>query len=180
MSTDVEIKPQVYKDPRPEEYFGPFHARSRDHGPEAKVYEALRTRRIDGQDNPLPTIVSTKFYDHQRYLTLSAHNYTPQILIANPEMLAALGELRELIEKAAERAIAWQRDYAAKADAEALAVLRKHMHVTVPSEAERQTFVRATAPVYDRAADLVGETELAALRRAASAAAAGSGTAGWT
>lgn len=148
--------------------------------PIGKVYEALRARRIDGQDNPLPTIVSTKFYEHQRYLTLSAHNYTPQILIANPEMLAALGERRELVEKAAERAIAWQREYAAKADAEALAVLRKQMHVTVPSEAERQTFVRATAPVYDRAAELVGEAELAALRRAASAAAATSGAAGWT
>jgi 1-acyl-sn-glycerol-3-phosphate acyltransferase len=38
---DVEIKPQVYKDPRPKEYFDPFHARVRDHEPEP-VYEAVR------------------------------------------------------------------------------------------------------------------------------------------
>jgi TRAP-type transport system periplasmic protein len=148
--------------------------------PIGKVYEALRARRIDGQDNPLPTIVAAKFYEHQRHLTLSAHTYTPQILMANPQVLDALGERRALVEQAAERAIAWQRDYAAKADAEALAVLRKHMQVAAPSEAERQTFVRATASVYDRAADLVGEAEIAALRRAASSAAASAGAAGWT
>jgi 1-acyl-sn-glycerol-3-phosphate acyltransferase len=39
---DAAIKPQVYKDPRPAEFFAPFHARVRDHEPEAKVYEVVR------------------------------------------------------------------------------------------------------------------------------------------
>jgi 1-acyl-sn-glycerol-3-phosphate acyltransferase len=39
--SDVEIKPQVYKDPRPPETFDEFHARVRDHPPEW-VYEAVR------------------------------------------------------------------------------------------------------------------------------------------
>jgi len=38
---DVELKPQIYKDPRPPETFERFHARARDHGPEW-VYEAVR------------------------------------------------------------------------------------------------------------------------------------------
>lgn len=42
---DVEIKPQVYKDPRPKEYFDPFHARVRDHEPEP-VYEAVRVATV--------------------------------------------------------------------------------------------------------------------------------------
>ena len=138
-----------------------------------KVRDALRDRRIDGQDNPLPTIVSAKFADHQRYLTLSAHTYTPQIFVANPELLGALGDQRDVVEEAARRAIAWQREFAAKFDAEALAVLRRTMHVTELSDADRQTFVRATAPVYERAAHLVGEAELAAVRRAADAASVG-------
>ena len=141
--------------------------------PLGSVRDALRAKRIDGQDNPLPTILGTKFYEHQRYLTLSAHVYTPQILAANPEMLAALGPRRAVVEEAARRAIAWQRDHAPKADAAALAELRKHMQIATLTDAERQTFARATAPVYDRAADLVGEADLAALRRAAATAAAG-------
>jgi TRAP-type C4-dicarboxylate transport system substrate-binding protein len=135
--------------------------------PIGKIRDALRERRIDGQDNPLPTIASMKFYELQRYLTLTAHTYTPQILVANPEVLAGLGPRRAIVERAAERAIAWQREYAATADAEALADLRRRMKVTELTDAERRTFVDATAPVYERAADLVGEAELAALREAA-------------
>jgi TRAP-type C4-dicarboxylate transport system substrate-binding protein len=149
--------------------------------PLGKVFAAMREGRIDGQDNPLPTIVGAKFYEHQRFLTLSAHTYTPQILIANPELLASLGERRTIVEKAAERAIAWQREQAAKFDSDALAQLRRHMKVTMLDDAGRQTFVRATEPVYERAADLVGAAELAALRKAADAAAVGlpAGTSSW-
>jgi 1-acyl-sn-glycerol-3-phosphate acyltransferase len=42
MPSDVELKPQVYKDPRPAEYFAPFHERVRAREPEAKVYEVVR------------------------------------------------------------------------------------------------------------------------------------------
>jgi 1-acyl-sn-glycerol-3-phosphate acyltransferase len=38
---DVELKPQVYKDPRPKEYFDSFHARSRTRDPNA-MYEVVR------------------------------------------------------------------------------------------------------------------------------------------
>ena len=147
--------------------------------PIGQVKEALRQRRIDGQDNPLPTIVGARFHEDQRFLTLTAHTYTPQIIVANPETLAALGERRALVERAAERAIAWQREHAARVDAEALAELRRTVHVTDLTEAERETFVRATAPVYDRAAALVGEGELTAMRRAADDALRSSASAGW-
>jgi TRAP-type C4-dicarboxylate transport system substrate-binding protein len=141
--------------------------------PLLQVQDALRDKRIDGQDNPLPSIVAAKFYQYQRYLTITAHTYTPQIFIANPETLAALGARRADVEEAARRAIAWQREYAAKFDADALAELRRRLQVTEPDDTQRQTFVTATAPVYERAAHLVGEKELAALRAAAQAASVG-------
>ena len=43
---DVEIKPQVYKDPRPKEHFDRYHALVRDHEPEAKVYEVVRISTV--------------------------------------------------------------------------------------------------------------------------------------
>jgi 1-acyl-sn-glycerol-3-phosphate acyltransferase len=39
---DVELKPQVYRDPRPKEHFDRYHALVRDHPPEARVYEPVR------------------------------------------------------------------------------------------------------------------------------------------
>jgi 1-acyl-sn-glycerol-3-phosphate acyltransferase len=43
---DVEIRPQVYKDPRPKEHFDRYHALVRDHEPEAKVYEPTRVLTV--------------------------------------------------------------------------------------------------------------------------------------
>jgi 1-acyl-sn-glycerol-3-phosphate acyltransferase len=43
---DVEIKPQVYRDPRPKEAFDRYHAIVRDHEPEAKVYEVVRVTTV--------------------------------------------------------------------------------------------------------------------------------------
>jgi 1-acyl-sn-glycerol-3-phosphate acyltransferase len=43
---DVELKPQVYKDPRPKEYFDEFHERVRTREPEAKVYEVVRVMTV--------------------------------------------------------------------------------------------------------------------------------------
>jgi 1-acyl-sn-glycerol-3-phosphate acyltransferase len=42
---DVELKPQVYKDPRPKEYFDPFHERVRNGEPEA-IYEVVRVATV--------------------------------------------------------------------------------------------------------------------------------------
>ena len=46
MASDVELKPQVYRDPRPPEYFAPFHERVRTREPEAKVYEVTRVLTV--------------------------------------------------------------------------------------------------------------------------------------
>jgi 1-acyl-sn-glycerol-3-phosphate acyltransferase len=43
---DVELKPQVYKDPRPKEFFDQFHEIVRSHEPEAKVYEPTRVLTV--------------------------------------------------------------------------------------------------------------------------------------
>ncbi len=43
---DVELKPQVYRDPRPKEYFDRFHELVRSHEPEAKVYEITRVLTV--------------------------------------------------------------------------------------------------------------------------------------
>ena len=42
-----------------------------------EVFTALETRAIDGQENPVVTIDTLKFYEVQKYLSLTQHAYTP-------------------------------------------------------------------------------------------------------
>jgi 1-acyl-sn-glycerol-3-phosphate acyltransferase len=44
--SDVKIRPQVYRDPRPKEYFDQFHELVRSHEPESKVYESTRVATV--------------------------------------------------------------------------------------------------------------------------------------
>jgi len=46
-----------------------------------EVYTALETRTVDGQENPLMNIENMKFYEVQKYLTLSKHAYSPTLAL---------------------------------------------------------------------------------------------------
>ena len=39
----------------------------------AEVYLALQQGTVDGQENPLPTIMAKKFYEVQKYIHLTGH-----------------------------------------------------------------------------------------------------------
>jgi len=55
-----------------------------------EVYTALATKTVDGQDNPVATDYSSKFYEVQKYLAMTKHVYTPMFLLANPNVWKTL------------------------------------------------------------------------------------------
>ena len=63
-----------------------------------EVYTALATKTVDGQDNPVATDYSSKFYEVQKYLTMTKHVYTPMFLLANSRLWQSLtAEQRTII-----------------------------------------------------------------------------------
>ena len=55
-----------------------------------EVYTSLQTRIVDGQESPIPTIEGAKFYEVQRYLSISNHTWSGTWFVANAEAFAAL------------------------------------------------------------------------------------------
>jgi TRAP-type C4-dicarboxylate transport system substrate-binding protein len=45
---------------------------------------------VDGQENPLPTIQSNKFFEVQKYLVLTGHIITPRLIVVNEAAWQAL------------------------------------------------------------------------------------------
>lgn len=48
--------------------------------PFSELFSALETKTVDGQENPFNTILSSKFYEVQKYLSVTNHVYSPWIV----------------------------------------------------------------------------------------------------
>lgn len=49
----------------------------------SELFGALETKTVDGQENPYTTIVSSKFYEVQKYVSATNHVYSPWIVMVS-------------------------------------------------------------------------------------------------
>ncbi|CAM8621633.1 DctP TRAP-type C4-dicarboxylate transport system, periplasmic component [Comamonadaceae bacterium] len=49
----------------------------------SELFSALETNTVDGQENPFNTILSSKFYEVQKYVTVTNHVYAPWIVLVS-------------------------------------------------------------------------------------------------
>jgi TRAP-type transport system periplasmic protein len=109
------------------------------------LYAALQSGQFDGQENPIATITSSKFYQVQKYLTLSGHVYDPAILFMSVDTFGDLsaGDKNSFIE-AAKLAGDASRRFAAAAQQDGVAQLAKS-GMQVVAEIDRAKFAAAMA-----------------------------------
>ncbi len=70
-----------------------------------EVYTALQTGSVDGQDNPLPTVVDSKFYEVTKQIALTSHLVDLNYIAFSKEVWDSLSaEQQAVIQKAAEDA----------------------------------------------------------------------------
>jgi tripartite ATP-independent transporter DctP family solute receptor len=58
--------------------------------PFGEVYTALQQKTVDGQENPIPTIYSRKFYEVQGHLSMTRHMLQNNTMVINKASLAKL------------------------------------------------------------------------------------------
>jgi tripartite ATP-independent transporter DctP family solute receptor len=74
-----------------------------------ELYLALSQGVVDGQENPLPTILSTKINEVQKYLVLTAHVMTPRPVAINEKTWQSLQPAaRDILATAVKTHGAWQ------------------------------------------------------------------------
>jgi len=74
-----------------------------------ELYLALSQGAVDGQENPLPTIQSGKFYEVQKFLVLTGHIITPRLVIVNEPAWRKIPEAdRAIVQSAIQSAAKWQ------------------------------------------------------------------------
>lgn len=82
-----------------------------------ELFTAMQQGTVDGQENPLELIHVNRFYEIQKYITMTGHVYTPYVVIVNKPFFDGLSpEHQKLIQEAMDEAIAWQRQKARELD----------------------------------------------------------------
>ncbi|NEU31375.1 DctP family TRAP transporter solute-binding subunit [bacterium LRH843] len=124
-----------------------------------ELFSAMQQGVVDGQENPLGVIVPNKFYEVQKYLTISEHVYSPAPLIMNTEKFNGFSpELQEVFMKAAAEMRDWERNFVAEKNEQFLqTAIDKGMEVVTADEFNYDAFFEATKPVYEKYADEYGE-----------------------
>jgi TRAP-type C4-dicarboxylate transport system substrate-binding protein len=75
-----------------------------------EVFGALQQGTVDGQENPIPVILASKFAQVQKHLSLTGHVYSPGLLITSPRLMNKLSEAdKKVFYEAAKKAAAAQR-----------------------------------------------------------------------
>ena len=117
-----------------------------------ELYTGLETGTVDGQENPLSTIVTAKFYEVQEHVSLTRHVYNSLAVIFSKKVWDTLNdEERTILQQASAEAKQYERRVSQEKDAEALEFLKKEgIEVTEIAPAEFERMRAAAQGVTDK------------------------------
>lgn len=114
----------------------------------SELFVALETKAFDGQENPLVLMYTSRFYEVQKYMTLSGHVYSPLIFAVSKKFWDSLSpEEKQQMTVAAKNATAFQRKATAAEAGSALQGMKdKGMQVSQFSDADLKTIRDKVTP----------------------------------
>jgi len=142
--------------------------------PFPEVYGGLEQKAIDGQENPVAVIAANKFWEVQKYIALTNHQYNPQSVIFSKKIWDTLTPTeKKIIDDSSDEATKMQREQSRAGVAANIELLKKNgMTVTVFPPAEVAKLREKMKPVIAKYTASVGEAtvnevmaELAKMRK---------------
>ncbi|MEW6623448.1 MAG: TRAP transporter substrate-binding protein [Bacillota bacterium] len=132
--------------------------------PFGELFTALQQKTVDGQENPLIIIYTSKFAEVQDYLALTGHFYAPAALLVNKAFFEKLPQdYQQIILEAEKEARDWERQFCIEQEAGFIEKLEAAgMTITRPDKAVWQ---EATKPVYEKFQNKIGKDIIEALMK---------------
>ncbi|MFG1462601.1 TRAP transporter substrate-binding protein [Xanthobacter sp. DSM 24535] len=128
-----------------------------------ELYPALQQGVVDGEENPLSNIITAKFFQVQKYLSLTGHVYAPTVIMISPTAWAKLSaEDKKIIRDGVAKAITAQRAKVEELETSGVKTLKESgMVVDVVDKAK---FAEALKPAYAKFSQQFGQKTLDAIR----------------
>ena len=122
----------------------------------SEVATALRQHTVDGLDFPAPAAVTEKFYETNKYLSLTGHVFTGVIYLMSLKRFGSLSpDQQKMMADAATIGADTETDLYNKFDEQSLVVLTKDHGMQI-DKVDREKFRGRMKPVFDRYQDRVG------------------------
>ncbi|MDU5081691.1 TRAP transporter substrate-binding protein [uncultured Tissierella sp.] len=123
-----------------------------------ELYSSLQLGVVDGQENPLVTIVSSKFYEVQTNLTLSEHAYLGHVLIFSDDWYNKLPkDIQEILYEKGREIAKWQRQAVQEEEKNYLQTIKDAgVNVVELSPEEKEKMKEITLSVHQEYVKLFG------------------------
>ncbi|MBM6594731.1 TRAP transporter substrate-binding protein [Microvirga pudoricolor] len=123
-----------------------------------EVFTALETKAIDGQENPFVTIDTSKFYEVQKYLSVTKHAYTPFLVLYSKKLWDGLSaDEQKALTDCAVLGRDEQRKLGRELSAKSLATIKGGGTIVNELNAQEQERMREQAkPVWEKHAPTIG------------------------
>ena len=131
----------------------------------SELYSSLKQGVVDGQENPVFTILADSLFETQDQLALTGHYFDCQALLINKTTWEGMSpELQKILKEEAINAQNMTRKAIEGGEADVIEKLKGHgMNVTSP---DKQSFVDKMAPAYTKIGELSGADEMEKLLKA--------------
>ncbi len=129
-----------------------------------ELFTALQQGTVDGQENPIPVILASKFSQVQKHLSMTGHVYSPAVFILSPNVWNKLSDAdKKVFTDAGVKAAAAQRKRVNDDEASGIAQLKKD-GMQVVEKPDGDSFRKAVAPAYAEFAKEFGADKIAAIQ----------------
>jgi len=128
-----------------------------------EVYGALQQKIIDGQENPVAVIHSSKINEVQKYLSLTQHVYSPAVFIVSLKKWQSLpGQDREMILRTAREVAQYQRKLGRDMEEKQVAELSER-GMSVEKKIDKAAWRKVMQPVIDQVGGQFGKEKVDAI-----------------
>ncbi|WNF36301.1 TRAP transporter substrate-binding protein [Bacillaceae bacterium IKA-2] len=132
-----------------------------------ELFTALQQKVVDGQENPIPLIYTSRFYEVQDYLTLTGHFYSPAALLISQQVFDGLTEAQQqVLLEAAHEGAQNERQLVAEMEAEMIKQLKEE-GMEIVEIVDKTLFQEATAEIYEKYGDQFGTDLIESIQNAA-------------
>jgi len=128
-----------------------------------EVISALQQGTIDGQENPISVLTSSKLWEVQKHLSLTAHVYAPMVLILSPTFWGSLTDAQKaaFTEGAKAGGVA-SRAFVDDVETKGVEMAKSH-GMQVVEKVDTAAFRTALEPAYKQYAKKFGQQTLDAI-----------------